>query len=294
MLSASLVTIFRCPSCHDPLALDDSVACPSCGLTVRDEWGIPLLVRDGEAVRRQIDAARDAGRAGWYDDPQSAQLSGPYRHHLAKRRRYVDDVLRRHRRQNDAPLVGLDLGCGDGENLAWLAGHVDRLLASDYNLGRLRRAQAKRVATVFFADATDYPMLDESVDVVFCNHVLEHIPDDGAALAEIARILRPSGLVVLGVPNEGAGFWRLAYRLEPRLMRRTDHVNFYTAASVAARCGQAGFEVRHIEPIGWGLPHWTLDSLVRRFESVDDAFERLGRRWFSSQATSLYLLLAKR
>lgn len=47
---------------------------------------------------------------------------------------------------------------------------------------------------------TQIPMADESVDFLFCYHVLEHIPDDRAAMAEIARVLRPGGAAVLQVP----------------------------------------------------------------------------------------------
>lgn len=49
-------------------------------------------------------------------------------------------------------------------------------------------------------DITRLPFPDAVFDVVIASHVLEHIPDDGAALAEIARVLDPSGLAVLPVP----------------------------------------------------------------------------------------------
>ena len=68
------------------------------------------------------------------------------------------------------------------------------------------------------ADICDYPAEDDCFDVIFFNHVLEHIPDDVAALREVRRILKPGGLLVLGVPNEGAAFWQLAYRLQPKTM----------------------------------------------------------------------------
>lgn len=40
-----------------------------------------------------------------------------------------------------------------------------------------------------------------SYDLVICNHVLEHVPDDGAALRELARIVKPDGIVFLTVPD---------------------------------------------------------------------------------------------
>lgn len=49
-------------------------------------------------------------------------------------------------------------------------------------------------------DLTDTPLESGSYDVVYASHVLEHIPDDRAAIAEIHRILAPGGFAVLPVP----------------------------------------------------------------------------------------------
>ena len=49
-------------------------------------------------------------------------------------------------------------------------------------------------------DLTDLPFPDESYDMVFASHVLEHIRDDTRALGEIRRILKPSEVAVLPVP----------------------------------------------------------------------------------------------
>jgi len=49
-------------------------------------------------------------------------------------------------------------------------------------------------------DLTDVPLESGAYDVVYASHVLEHIPDDRAAIAEIRRILAPGGFAVLPVP----------------------------------------------------------------------------------------------
>ncbi len=49
-------------------------------------------------------------------------------------------------------------------------------------------------------DITAIPYEDESFDVIICNHVLEHIPDDARAIRELYRVLKPGGWAVLQVP----------------------------------------------------------------------------------------------
>ena len=49
-------------------------------------------------------------------------------------------------------------------------------------------------------DLQQLPFKDNSYDVVYASHVLEHIPDDMRALSEIRRILRPNGMAILPVP----------------------------------------------------------------------------------------------
>ena len=52
------------------------------------------------------------------------------------------------------------------------------------------------------ADICDLPFEDNSFDVVFCNHVLEHIPDDTKAMQELYRVLKPNGMGVFQIPQD--------------------------------------------------------------------------------------------
>ena len=49
-------------------------------------------------------------------------------------------------------------------------------------------------------DIHDIPFEEDSIDVIFCNHVLEHVDDDIKALNEIKRVLKPRGWAILQVP----------------------------------------------------------------------------------------------
>ncbi len=52
------------------------------------------------------------------------------------------------------------------------------------------------------ADICSLPFKDNSYDVIICNHVLEHIPDDTKAMQELFRVLAPGGMAILQVPYE--------------------------------------------------------------------------------------------
>ena len=208
--------MFRCPACH--AALDDSalvatMRCAYCPLEIGNVEGVPLLVSDRTVIDTAIEAARQRGRDRWYSDPQLTQWSGPYRHHVLKRKQWLEGVLARWKAGHKDAAVALDLGCGDGVNLTWLHKHFARLYGSDYNILRLMRAAKLGLGVrLFMADILNYPTVDGAFDVIFFNHVLEHIRDDEAALCEVRRILKPGGLLTLGVPNEGAAFWQFAHK----------------------------------------------------------------------------------
>lgn len=52
------------------------------------------------------------------------------------------------------------------------------------------------------ADICDLPFENNSFDLVFCNHVLEHIPDDAKAMSELYRVLKPGGLGIFQIPQD--------------------------------------------------------------------------------------------
>jgi len=102
-------------------------------------------------------------------------------------------------------------------------------------------------------DLTRTPYDDETFDVVIANHVLEHIPADRAALAEVARMLKPGGLAILLVPDPH----KLEVTIEDpcaspeeRLARfgQIDHVRLY-GRDVGARIAAAGLRPS-LEPAG--------------------------------------------
>ena len=52
------------------------------------------------------------------------------------------------------------------------------------------------------ADICNLPFKDNSYDIIFCNHVLEHIPDDTKAMQELFRVLKPGGMGIFQIPQD--------------------------------------------------------------------------------------------
>lgn len=75
--------------------------------------------------------------------------------------------------------------------------HLSAIPGIDYVCGDLDPAKGDRQC-----DITQLPFEDESFDVILCNHVLEHIPDDRRAMAELVRVLRAGGWAILQTPMD--------------------------------------------------------------------------------------------
>ncbi|HPF70439.1 MAG TPA: methyltransferase domain-containing protein [Candidatus Krumholzibacteria bacterium] len=122
-------------------------------------------------------------------------------------------VLER-RRRLVAPLLPagcghlVDIGCGNGAQTLRLADLAQRVTGVDidahfvdlFRRGIADAGLADRVAALV-AGGSAVPLPDGAADAVTCFTVLEHVPDERAALAEMHRLLRPGGRLVLTVPN---------------------------------------------------------------------------------------------
>lgn len=98
------------------------------------------------------------------------------------------------------PARVLDVGCGDGRLVSLYA--APEVVCVDSSAAAVE-ATAARGLDARLADATGLPFQDGTFDVVTANHVLYHLPDPEAAIAEIARVLRPGGrfLGIYGTPR---------------------------------------------------------------------------------------------
>lgn len=98
----------------------------------------------------------------------------------------------------------LDLGCGNGNILKILK---ERICAEYYGLDisekMIEEAEKKlgKTARLQVGDAEQQPYGDNFFDVVICNASFHHYPNPEKAAAEISRIIKPGGLLILGDPT---------------------------------------------------------------------------------------------
>ena len=100
----------------------------------------------------------------------------------------------------------LDAGCGDGRYIAALGSMARRVVGVDISERILEtaRAAAQRAGVepeLVRANLESLPLEDDAFDVVLCTQVIEHVLDARAAVAELARVLRPGGTLILSTDN---------------------------------------------------------------------------------------------
>ncbi|MHA6764020.1 class I SAM-dependent methyltransferase [Streptacidiphilus sp. PAMC 29251] len=95
--------------------------------------------------------------------------------------------------------IALDIGAAGGGNTQVLRSHGWKAIAVEYGTEGAEVAR-DRGLTVIRADARQLPIADRTVDLVVAFDILEHIVEDGQAMAEMHRVVRPGGTVLIAVP----------------------------------------------------------------------------------------------
>jgi SAM-dependent methyltransferase len=131
-------------------------------------------------------------------------------HHQDEALHLLDAALRTGGRLPGQKLHLLDMGCGMGGFAVAAALRGFQVTALDYNpayaaITTLRATRYRLQLPVLVAAGEAVPLPSASVDVVACLDVLEHVQSPARLLAELARVLRPGGVLLLTVINRFAG-----------------------------------------------------------------------------------------
>jgi SAM-dependent methyltransferase len=169
----------------------------------------------------------------------------------------------------------LDLGCGGGRHAFEAYRRGARVVAADLDHGELvsvsgmlgAMAAAGEVtvpgaAVALRCDGTNLPFGSGVFDKIIVAEMLEHIPDDQRAMAEVARVLKPGGVAAVTVPAwlPERVCWALsdAYHEVPG-----GHVRIFTRAELTTKLSRAGLRVlggHHAH--GLHSPYWWLKCAV--------------------------------
>jgi SAM-dependent methyltransferase len=169
----------------------------------------------------------------------------------------------------------LDMGCGAGRHAFEMYRRGADVIALDQDPDELATVSewfaamrkegsvpAGAEADVKEGDALDLPFADGEFDRVVAAEVLEHIPDDEAAIAELARVLRPGGTIAVTVPR-----WlpeRVCWALSDQYHEvEGGHVRIYTGTELVTKLERAGLRYVGRDHVhGLHAPYWWVKCAV--------------------------------
>ncbi len=222
-------------------------------------------------LRRSIDNDyyHEVGEA-WWDE------RGPLRtlHDMNPARvSYFDQAAREAFGPDRSAVRVLDVGCGGGLVSERLAAAGYQVTGVDLSAGSIEVARGHAAARgipveYVVGSAFDLPRQDASVDLAVVSDVLEHLHDVPAATAELARVLRPGGLVVFDTINRTPVSWFKAILLSERMLRIVhpgthDWSMFIRPGELRetfAACGLTVTDLRGLEPVA--SPHRIIPTVL--------------------------------
>jgi SAM-dependent methyltransferase len=149
------------------------------------------------------------------------------------------------------PVHFLDVGAGSGYHVRRAAELGCLAVGIDLSLHACRMGSDRVPGRLWQGDAEWLPFRENRFDLVFCQQLIEHVVYPERVLAEIARVLRPGGLLFLSAPN------RLGRHTLPKLRRILEEV-----------C--RGSEVKRIRPVSPELlGRWTASDDIQALQDTD-------------------------
>lgn len=147
----------------------------------------------------------------------------------------------------------LDLGCGNGQNTLKAAKIARRVTGVEIDQRLLKQAiffkVCEKVKNVQFEKGNLEKKLKfgaNTFDKVMLLDVLEHLHSRDQLLAEIRRILKPGGLLFLGVPNSGTSWKKLQRSVGLSSLADPDHKIEFSQDTISKLLTKHNFKIRHL------------------------------------------------
>ena len=246
MLPEILTSVLACPRCHGALSGQTELRCQTCQLVYPVHDDIPRMTNGTEKQDERMAAEWEAQQHAHaiYVDPE--YIMNDWEREVLPQ---LADWM------GSAPGPILDVGCGIGKLGTALTalGRTDlQIIGADFQATLLEEARVGYAARVE-ADAHHLPFRDQAFVGAIASNSMHHFPDPLVAMAEIARVLKPGGVLVSYDPRYVTPLEKLK-----KLLRRNDSA--FTKDHKAFRVdeyrellGSSGLqvtEVRTVDPVG--------------------------------------------
>jgi len=245
-----LQALLRCPRCGAELEVGEEAVCTKEGHRFPVVEGIPVFVSE-ETVAAD---PQYTGQRAYFD----SEFRGYERYSLENwRLAYLDRLRAAGVLENtDSPLVDVGVG-GSGYTVIEAARAGRSAVGCDLSLDGLlaarRFAEAEGVAerTLWVCcSAERLPLASGSFGSALAIAVLEHVPDDSAALHELARVLRPGGRAWVTVPHALRHISPVFRSANRRHDTRIGHLRRYEAESLVAAAQEVGLDPLDVQFTG--------------------------------------------
>lgn len=178
---------------------------------------------------------------------------------------FTEEQIKIHFKKNDEIVFNqndsvLDVGCGDASNYqAWMVKQVSKLSAIDISTIGIERARTMGIDARVHDLSERFPFDDGAFDGAVCIEVLEHLYDPKFTVSEIYRVLKPGGLLVASVPNNGYFRERLRALTHAELSTSISdfsnewkgaHIRFYNLQSFSRLFEVCGFTIESLRSNG--------------------------------------------
>lgn len=270
-------------------------SCPLCGSSA-----IGWYDRDFRGVR--IDRCRSCGMRFMNPRYSDAHLADYYARYTNEAERTPERQRFMHRQKEEhvrllerhiaPPGRFLSIGSGSGEELEAALASGWTAEGYDVDPATTARVAARLDVPVHSGDLFALPLPDEAYDCVYLDQVLEHVKEPARYLRRCRALLRPGGVLYLGVPNIASvsSVWKTLMgraRLKRRRGRHYDtehHINYFSPGTLPAALERYfGVRVERVEgdprpsPDGGGW-HALRSALERRIPQLDSSLIVIARR----------------
>lgn len=211
-------------------------------------------------------------------DTDEKELEGKFESNRENVLSRVADYIQQRRQRGTI----LDVGCSTGLFLArllrnpeWEAWGLELASAS------AQKAEARGVR-IFRGDIHSAGFAGNSFDVVSVLDAFYYFPQPHRELAEVHRVLKPDGMLVLELPLATARIWRTSKALgrllsgsQRPLLQSSDHLFYFTPKSVALLLQRCGFHVEDMRPLpGNRQSHLPRDFAMRAYSLASSVLHR--------------------